>query len=701
MLEFRNNIELITNNIASYGKKAVTSCKRQKKDKSIRYYEIPCAFDIETTSATTEEDEKLAWMYEWTFAFGESLVIYGRTWNEYIELTNILKDKLKLNKYKRLYIGVQNLAFEFQFIRKYFNWDYVFANDDRHPIQAVNDGLDYHCTATISGYDLEHMAENLTSHNIKKLKGNLDYNLIRCSETPLSDEELEYCYNDVMIIIYYLLEQRSLYGSIKDIPLTNTARVREYCRYNTLYVDNSYGKRSFNYSYKEIMNELKLTPKLYYSCKAAFRGGYVHANPKYINKECDNISSYDLTSAYLYEMIANKYPMSEFVRDIPKNKTCFNWKINNYACLMLVEFENIKCNSVDSYISWLPNKMDGLNINNNNNGRIISADKLKLWITEIDYKIIAKTYTWDSIAFYDMYIAKKDYLPKELIKCVLELYKNKTTYKDDPEHKIEYMNAKALANSVYGCMVQDIGKITNAYSDDKGWYPDYPSMDDRINIYNNSKNRFIYYPWGVWVSAYCRYTLWHGILECGEDYRYSDTDSVKFANRIDHEWWFDDYNYKMLEKAEACLKHYGIDKDYLCPCTAQGEVKPLGVWEYEGTYDKFKTLGAKKYIYTKDGKTEIAVAGLGKQAVNYIIEQSPKNPLAIFDEFLAIPAEHTGKLTHTFIDEPIEGECEDYLGNRCSISQLSGIHLEACPYSFSIEDQFMEWLLDNEIYGGY
>lgn len=42
------------------------------------------------------------------------------------------------------------------------------------------------------------------------------------------------------------------------------------------------------------------------------------------------------------------------------------------------------------------------------------------------------------------------------------------------------------------------------------------------------------------------------------------------------------------------------------------------------------------------------------------------------------------------IDEPIEGECEDYLGNRCSISQLSGIHLEACPYSFSIEDQFME-----------
>lgn len=362
MILFRDNIELIKDTIASYGRKAITSCKRQKKGESIRYYEKPCAFDIETTSAITEEDEKLAWMYEWTFAFGEDMIIYGRTWDEYKQLCNILIEELKLNQNKRLYIGIQNLAFEFQFMRKYFNWDYVFANDDRHPIQAISNGLEYHCTATISGYDLEHMAENLTKHNIKKLIGNLDYKQIRCSDTPLSDKELEYCYNDVMIIIYYLLEQRELYGSMKDIPLTNTSRVREYCRDNTLYLLNWKGKKSLNYEYREIMDNLTLTPELYYTCKAAFRGGYVHANPKYIDKECDDIASYDLTSAYLYEMIANKYPMSSFNECMPKNKTVFNWDINTYACLMLITFEGLKCKTVDSYLSWIPNKIKGTNV---------------------------------------------------------------------------------------------------------------------------------------------------------------------------------------------------------------------------------------------------------------------------------------------------------------------------------------------------
>lgn len=700
MLLFKENKELIINYLDNYRRTTPTITARQGKDKAIRYYPTPCCLDIETTSAETEDNEKLAWMYEWTFAFGEDLVIYGRTWNEYKELIDILNNNLKLDKYKRIYIGVHNLSFEFQFMRKYFNWDKVFSNDERHPIQAISGGLEYHCTATISGYPLEELANNLTHHTINKLKGSLDYTKIRCSETPLTDEELAYCYNDVMIVIYYLEEQIELYGSVKDIPLTNTARTRNYCKEHTLYMTDCKNKRIFNGYYKRLMSELKLTPDTYYASKAAFRGGYVHCNPNYIGQTCYNIGSYDLTSAYLYEMVANKYPMSEFTETIPKNQTVFNYDLNEYACLMLITFKDLEMKAVDSYLSWIPSKMKGIDVNDNNNGRIVSAKEVKLWLTEIDYKIMKQTYNWSGIKLHKMYIAKKGYLPKDLIMCVLELYKNKTIYKDDLSHKMEYMNSKALANSIYGLTIQEINKVVNAYDNTNGWHPEYPNIKDRLFNYNKSINRFTYYPWGVWISAYCRYTLWHGILEAGEDYRYSDTDSVKLANVDKHSQWFEDYNNKMIAKLKQTLKYFHISEDYIFPCTAQGEIKTLGVWEYEGTYDEFKSLGAKKYITRTNGKAQITVAGLNKKAVEYITQLNPNDPLNEFNELLEIPAKYSGRLVHTFIDEPFEYDVDDYTGQRCTISQLSGVHLSTTSYSFNIEDEFMEWLTNNIIYGG-
>ena len=42
------------------------------------------------------------------------------------------------------------------------------------------------------------------------------------------------------------------------------------------------------------------------------------------------------------------------------------------------------------------------------------------------------------------------------------------------------------------------------------------------------------------------------------------------------------------------------------------ELATLGRFDYEGTYDEFKTFGAKKYCYKKNGKYTVVVAGLPK-----------------------------------------------------------------------------------------
>lgn len=39
----------------------------------------------------------------------------------------------------------------------------------------------------------------------------------------------------------------------------------------------------------------------------------------------------------------------------------------------------------------------------------------------------------------------------------------------------------------------------------------------------------------------------------------------------------------------------------------------MGVYESEGIYDKFSTLGAKKYCYVKNGKLTATIAGVSKR----------------------------------------------------------------------------------------
>ena len=110
-----------------------------KKSKAVRwYYNIECGFDIETTSITLDHDGKFAFMYEWTFGIADNEhICYGRTWEEFLEFCQYLQDELGLNENNILPVYIHNMGYEFQFMRKYFNWLNVFAVDDRKPIRAL------------------------------------------------------------------------------------------------------------------------------------------------------------------------------------------------------------------------------------------------------------------------------------------------------------------------------------------------------------------------------------------------------------------------------------------------------------------------------------------------------------------------------------------------------------------------------------
>ena len=247
-------------------------------------------------------------------------------------------------------------------------------------------------------------------------------------------------------------------------------------------------------------------------------------------------------------------------------------------------------------------------------------------------------------------------------------------------------------------MVTDFAKPEQVYDNETGeWSVKELDLQKSIKTYNNSKNRFLFYPWGVWVTAHARQRLFAGIREYGEeDYVYSDTDSIKGLHIERHEPYLQRYNAFVVKTIKRAAEFHKIPEDMFMPVTANGKRKIIGVWDNEGNYDVFRSLGAKRYMTLKDGNLSITVSGLNKQAaVPYMIKQWGKyGAFQHFAEDLYIPAEFTGKNTHTYIDTPKAGVLTDYTGRSARYAEYSGVHLSGADYTLSLADEYARFLLN-------
>lgn len=681
---------------------------RKKRNES--YINISCGFDIETTSCYVsvghnkngeEMQDKFAFMYEFTIGINDTEhIYYGRTWEEFIKVCEQLQSHFGLSDEKVLIIYVHNLGYEFQFMRKYFKWLNVFAVDDRKPIKALcSYGIEFRDSYILSALSLEKTAENLTEHTVKKLVGELDYNLVRHSETPLTDEELAYCENDVIIVMYYIMEQMAQYGNITKIPLTNTGRVRKYVKDACYYSESGHKKSGHKFfRYRELMDNLQLhgLPE-YQLLKGAFQGGFTHCNSLYSGKKMDEVYSIDFTSSYPTVLIAEKYPMSTGLETWLTPDKGFKYYTKNYCCVYTIRFKNIESKiTQEHYLSESKCRCVNPVLDN---GRIYKADVLETTITNIDFDIISKCYKWESMAVKQpFYRYVKDYLPIDIIKSILHFYQKKTELKGIDGYEVEYLLFKGMLNSVYGMMVTDIVRDEILYEDEE-WSINKvtpATSQEQIQKYNESKSRFLFYPWGVWCTAYARRNLFMGILNMRDDYIYSDTDSIKFRHMEKHQKFITLYNEYIVKKLETTLDFYGLDKSLIRPKNNKGIEKLLGVWDFEGCYNHFKSLGAKRYLVEEaNGTLHLTVAGLSKQnGIQYLQRIYGDNAVVFehFDDDLYIPPEETGKNTHTYIDDERECDIMDYMGIVQTVKALSGIHLENAEYTLKISRQYAEFL---------
>ena len=633
-------------------------------NKKVMYYNIPAAFDIEVSSFY-QNGEKRACMYVWQFGI-LNWVTYGRTWSEYKSFISVLSTILNLNSNRRLVVYIHNFAYEFQFMRKRFMWDKLFFLEERRPVYGIVGGIEYRCSLKLSSKSLMKVGQDLQKYKVEKKMGDLDYSLVRTPITPLTETELGYCEADIRVLLAYIQEKIETDGNISLIPLTNTGYVRNFCR-----------KACFErYSrYRGLMSELTLDPDEYSQLKRGFAGGFTHASAKYNDKILKNVGSFDFTSSYPAVMLSEKFPMSKakLIQHIDTEEELNNY-LSKYCCLIDIELTNVvPTNDFDHPISY--SKLINVESPVVDNGRIVSAKSLTITCTEQDYFVFTEFYNWDDINIKKFRVYKKGYLPTPFVKSILELYKKKTTLKDVEGEEVNYMISKNMLNSAYGMAVTDIVRDEISYENDE-FSSTKPNIDEAISKYNNSKRRFLFYPWGVWVTAYSRANLFSGILACGDDYIYSDTDSIKILNPDKHWDYINAYNEQINIKLSKAAEFHRIDPSEFSPLNKKGKAKPIGVWDYEGNYDNVK----------------LTVAGVNKEKARDFLVESCSDPFDGLRDGLCVPAEYSGRLTLTYIDDPVSGEVRDYLGIVGKYNELSCIHMEPSDYTLTLSDEYRDFL---------
>ena len=673
----------------------VRTLTRNGRDGKVEYLDLACAFDIETTS-WREDGAKRATMYAYGLGV-EGRVKIGRTWGEFLRDLDALVRQYGLGPTRRMIVYVHNLSYEFQWIRKRLEWERVFALSAREVVYAVTtQGIEFRCSYVLSNRSLDQVGRNLTLHKVSKLVGDLDYDLPRNSRTPLSDLEVGYLRNDCLVVMAYVDELRQREGNLLRIPLTNTGFVRGHCRTLTV------APRE-NWRYRKLMSELTMDEDLYAMMRLCFMGGFTHANSLWSGGIEEGVASYDLTSSYPTVMCSEMFPMSRPREVRVEDREGLRTLCRRFCVCMDVTLEDLSERfPFDHYLSRSRCVESEGAVTDN--GRIVSARRVRLVMTERDLDIVERTYGWSRMTVNRCLVFRKAYLPREFVSCILDFYGDKTKLKGVAGMETEYEKKKNMINSCYGMCVTDPCRDIIDY-DGTIWTVSGADVASSLERYNRSPNRFLYYPWGVWVTAHARHNLWEAILSCGRDYVYSDTDSVKILNEDRHRAFFEDYDRRVVARIDACLRSCGIDPERSRPRNVDGVPKQMGVWDREGRYDLFKTIGAKRYATVSDGRLSITVAGVSKsKGAEYLVDRfgSAREAIRNFDDGLVFPARYvrrdgkemdgSGKMTHTYIDGETHGTLVDWMGNVAEYDELSSVHLEPTSYDLSVSGAYRDFL---------
>lgn len=579
---------------------------------------IYATFDIET-STINDVYPPTGYMYHWQLTIGtldNYRLYYGRRWDEWIELLQAIIEEFKISEDRHLIIYVHNLGYEYQFIcdflNQYFGGYAMFASKKRKPIKVTcNNGLEFRCSYFLTNMSLAKAVKNEKGVIHCKASGDLDYHIIRTPDTELTQEEFGYCISDV-VCLHELIGNRLINekDTLLTIPLTSTGYVRRDVR-KSCREDRRYREKVFKKS--------AMTETVYTLLKEAGRGGDTHANRYLSGKIWTDCDSYDVVSSYIYQLIANKYPMGKFSPyGTVDSREELAQLCNDNACLFRLHLFDVRCKA-ETIMPYIPkSKCQKIKNGLYDNGRVLSADHLAITVTDIDWEIIQQQYDYSTIAVTDMHICDYDYLPDCILNPIRDYFLTKCKLKQEIKKMEskgiktgeEYENLKYLygksknkLNGIFGMMYTDPVRDEIYINDSGEWDQESPDIEEALNKFYKSRNSFLVYAWGVWTTCHARRHLSRLVSATGQGTIYCDTDSSKAFN-VCHE---------TIDRLNADIR--AIAEDRKAYADIDGTRYYMGVYEKENAepIQQFITLGAKKYAYVDDTGLHVTISGVSKE----------------------------------------------------------------------------------------
>lgn len=579
----------------------VVSPSGRRNGKS-RYVESFMTFDIETTTYVTKDfidnpnnslDKPVGFMYTWQSCL-DSEVCIGRNWEGFLRFMFDVKKYYGLHDFKRMVVYVHYLSFETSFLKGILPIESVFCKDKRKPMKFIWNGFEFRCSWYLSNMSLEKFCENTPGIEHPKMSGeDFNYGVYRSPYTVLSDDEMGYCYCDVKGL-HECIEYRLREDTLASIPLTSTGYVRRDVRRNM--ASNPFNRVNF------IKNRLNLNQYLLIS--DCFRGGDTHASRFFSGRKVYGLSSRDFKSSYPFVMMDKYFPISPLIEyKYLGDREEFERMLKKYCVMFRVEAWDIhiKEDHCDPYISI---SMLGKRRNvRGDNGRVLHADYAEFSVTELDWEIINKHYKIDLWNIKECYYSKRGKLPQEFRDVVMKYFVRKTELDGVKGKEYEYVKSKNDLNALFGMIISSIIHMNYSLDGSKWKKPDEiddVAIEEALNNYYDGWNNFLTYQWGIYVTAHGRKMLDDVRSVVGQDAVYWDTDSLKYFSDSAYEEFFLNYNKSIMKKGYKAK-------------TKNGEWKYLGVFDYEGEYECFKTLGAKKYCFSNFDGFFITVAGMNKE----------------------------------------------------------------------------------------
>lgn len=585
-------------------------------------------------------------------------VVYGEKLEDMIRLFEMIgqsrnfykgkKTLSKMNEIKRnmqLKFFVHNLAWDVEFLKYIFNdmnYEYYISSIDETTGLKINskkrpltynivesDNIVYSCDINLGDYEehtfkrkkkgqeitekielftkvqlidsfkimaqsLDNIAKNVISIDemYYKMSSEYDYKKVRLEGHKLDYIEKAYLYNDVYILKEFV---RQFY-----LPL-NTKQTTASSIAFEKFIQSKFGEKGAYKAFTDVYPDLFDYKKVYEIIKDSYKGGWTQANKKYLGKEviCNNSVSIDINSSY--PSVVRYKPLPYGVPILHKGLK--NLKDDELA-ILTIHFDGFKNNNKDDLIGHIQCgalnteifKTNGTDYLHTNfiDGKMVGTNKksashnykISIWNFELENLLetmsfyeYEKTYNKDLDIYYNTDKIKKGFTVESslVFKCNIGFFGEQVDEftKMKIEGKLEGNNAKTsfaklCLNSFYGKLASNPERMERMIKFNNEGLACFENTD--VSYLAEKK---YYASFSSCVTAWARVNLRTTLYKIGyNNVLYFDTDSL-----------YTKVNAEYIKNKCGDILHS----------------TELGKWDIEKEYNKFKAIGAKKYIY--NGRT--------------------------------------------------------------------------------------------------